>query len=114
MTSKYFEPTPGYFRKEEAYGGWEIVGSNGVVGVVPVLPTKRLWHTECDAMMMAGSPEMLETLVRVHNELNATESARRIQGSIRGCLVKVLGDSERIHHMRDYRLIMPPEVKNGQ
>ena len=116
----YFKPSTGYFHAREDSGGWEIVGNDGVVGFVPTGPNKEPRQSQCDAMLMAGGPEMLETLVRAHNALNGIADARdpaaiarKIQGSIRGGLAKVVGGGDNVLRIRDHRLIIPVN-RDGQ
>lgn len=108
---KQFGHTTGYFRVKETYGGWSVLGADGLeLAYVKLHEAHSLAQTESDARLFAGSPEMLDTLVRAHNNLNKiteNDQARKIQHSIRGGLVKVFGDQALLRNMRDYRIIMP-------
>lgn len=116
--TKQFSPTPGFFNVEQVFGGWRILGQGDQVAFVPLHKSRPLWQTENDAMLLAGAPEMFETMVTAHNKLNDLNGAthfatdhlvRRIQGSLRGCLVKVVGGSDQLLEMTNPRIIMPLE-----
>lgn len=116
--TKIFAPTPGFFYKDETYGGWNIVGNNYPVAFVPIHPERDVWQTECDAMLMAGGPEMLDMLVTAHNRLSMAYGKShgtaeivmgRVQDAMRASLVKVVGGADELFKMGQYRIIMPPE-----
>lgn len=116
--SSFFAPTPGYFHleadKSEPHG-WHIIGNHGRFAGVPFNPKVSAWETECNAALLAGSPEMLNALVIAHNRLStlatcteidvARRVAQRTQGGIRGGLIKAIGGDNDIFRIAGHALI---------
>ena len=137
--SRLFSPTPGYFHVTDSRWGkpidltaelddrdygpmFRIARSDGdTLARVDHFSVRTAYETRCNAILMAGSPEMLEALVSAHNRLNSVigakdlESARqyaiKAQGRIRSGLIKVVGTDDAIYNIAGHTLINPERTE---
>ena len=137
--SRSFSPTPGYYHvtdsqwgkpldltlepDDRAYGPmFRIARSNGdPLAHIDHCSVRTAYETRCNAMLMAGAPELLNALVIAHNRLDSVigakdlESARRhaikTQGGIRGGLAKVVGPYDGIYNIAGHTLIKPERTE---
>ena len=116
--TKLFSPTPGFYHRDKTFGGWNILGMGQKIAFVPLTGDHPVWQTECDAMLMAGGPEIMDALVSAHNRLSSAYGQthgtadmiiRKAQDTIRAGLVKTVGGADELFNMSDHRIIMPPE-----